>query len=138
MDFARQPLFAMISQRLGWLTERQKVLAENVANVDTPDYKPRDLKQQSFEEMVRGASSMMSMSRTTDKHLDPGSLRGAGGGGKAQRQKGIETTLSGNSVTLDVELMKISESAQEHALATNLYKKQLNLFRTVLGRGGAP
>src|SRR5689334_13545632 len=134
MDFARQPLFAMLSQRLGWLTERQKVLAENIANVDTPNFKPHDLKKLSFDEMVRGASSLMSMSRTSSKHLDSGALRGTDAAGRPVKEKPFETTLSGNSVTLDVELMKVSESAQDHALATNLYKQQINLFRTVIGR----
>jgi flagellar basal-body rod protein FlgB len=136
MDFARQPLFQMISQRLGFLTERQRVLAENVANADTPDYKARDLKTPSFEQMIRGASAMMDMSRTNSRHLDTGGVRNGGVNGQLSKEKPFETTLSGNAVTLDVELMKISETAQDHQLATSLYKKQLGLFRTVLGRSG--
>src|SRR5687768_15059837 len=87
MDFSRQPLFAMISQRLGWLTERQRVLAENVANDDTPDYKAKDLKNISFEQMVRGASPMMSMARTSGKHLDTSGMHGSASGGQAKADK---------------------------------------------------
>jgi flagellar basal-body rod protein FlgB len=136
MDFSRQPLFAMISQRLGWLTERQRVLAENVANADTPDYKAKDLKNLNFEQMVRGASPMMSMARTSGRHFDTTGTHGGSGTGQAKADKAFETTLSGNAVTLDVELMKISQTAQDHQLATSIYRKQLNLFRTVIGRGG--
>ncbi len=135
MDFASQPLFQMLSQRLNWLTERQKVLAENVANVDTPNYKPHDLKKLSFEQMVRGASATMAMARTDGKHIST-----AGGGGLGSndvvKDKPIETTLSGNSVTLDTELMKLGQTSQDHALAINLYHDQLAMFRTVLGSGG--
>jgi flagellar basal-body rod protein FlgB len=136
MDFSKQPLFAMISQRIGWLTDRQRVLAENVANADTPDYKPRDLKEPSFEKMMRNASSSLTPSRTNGRHMSLSGERGIGAGDMS-REKPLETTLSGNAVTLDVELMKISQTAHDHQLASGLYRKHLNLFRTVIGRGGA-
>ncbi len=43
------PLFAMLKSRMGYLSEQQKVIAQNVANGDTPDYQPRDLKAYSFK-----------------------------------------------------------------------------------------
>lgn len=135
MEFSKQPLFAMISQRIGWLTERQRVLAENVANADTPDYKPRDLKAMNFEKALRNASGSLSPTRTSMRHLSLNNERGLGPGDMS-RDKPHETTLSGNAVTLDVELMKISQTAHDHQLASSLYRKHLNLFRTVLGRGG--
>lgn len=137
MDFAKQPLFAMISQRLGWLTERQRVLSENVANADTPDYKSRDLKELSFQQMLRGQSHSIPVARTDGKHFSPNAQRAGVGPNDMSSEKPFETTLSGNSVTLDVELMKISQTAQDHQLASGLYRKHLNLFRTVIGRGGA-
>ena len=136
MEFSKQPLFAMISQRIGWLTERQRVLAENVANADTPDYKGRDLKELGFERMLRGSTHSLAPARTDAKHVTMNGSRGLGPG-DISREKPWETTLSGNSVTLDVELMKISQTAHDHQLASGLYRKHLNLFRTVIGRGGA-
>ncbi len=134
MDFARQPLFAMISQRLGWLNQRQRVLAENIANADTAGYMPRDVKKQTFDQLLRGSSSFQ-MAVTSPKHLGSG---GPGGGAQGQiaKDKPIETTLSGNAVTLDVELMKIAQTNQDHELATTLYHKQIAMFRNVLGGGG--
>jgi flagellar basal-body rod protein FlgB len=133
MDFTRLPLFSMLSQRLGWLNERQKVLAENIANVDTPGYKPKDIKQSSFDQMIRGASSFQ-MARTAGKHL--GTAQGGSSSTQLDRQKPFETTLSGNAVTLDTELMKISQTAGSHELATSLYHKQISMFRNVLGGNG--
>jgi flagellar basal-body rod protein FlgB len=123
----------MLSTRLGWLNERQKVLAENVANVDTPGFRPKDIKETPFGQMVRGASSFQ-MAMTSGKHL--GSPAGSSSSTRLDRQKPIETTLSGNSVTLDVELMKISQTAESHELATSLYHKQISMFRNVIGGGG--
>jgi flagellar basal-body rod protein FlgB len=137
MEFLKQPLFAMISQRLGWLTERQKVLAENVANADTPDYKARDVKEPSFQQMLRGSTNSLPAARTSSNHLTSGSGQRGFGPNDMTREKAYETTLSGNAVTLDVELMKVAQTAQDHQMATQLYRKHLNLFRTVIGRGGA-
>ena len=37
------PILSMLRTRMEWHQERQRVLAENVANADTPNYRPRDL-----------------------------------------------------------------------------------------------
>jgi flagellar basal-body rod protein FlgB len=135
MDFTHQPIFAMISNRLSWLTERQRVIAENIANVDTPAYKPRDLKTVSFEQMVKGATAEIPMARTDSKHMALGSGPDAGSGNRIIKDKPLETTLSGNAVTLDVELEKLGKTAGEHTLALNLYHDQIQMYRTVLGGG---
>ena len=135
MDLNKLPLFSMISQRMNWLGERQKVLAQNVANADTPDYAPRDLKEVDFRKMVSGTSSRLQPAATDEKHI-----AGTNAGGvKASltKPKPIETTASGNSVSLETELMKIADTGMDYQLVTNLYRKQLGLFRTVLGRGGS-
>ena len=48
MSVADLPLFSVLKSRMRWLEERQKLLAENVANADTPRYRTRDLKQLDF------------------------------------------------------------------------------------------
>lgn len=133
MDFSQLPLFSLFSQRMSWLTQRQSVLAQNVANLDTPGYKPRDLKEVSFDEMLRGVSSRPSLSRTDGRHL-PSSRDSASQVGLI-KEKPVETTLSGNSVNLETELMNIGEAADDHQLVTDLYRKQIEMFRTVLGTG---
>lgn len=135
MDFAHQPLFEMLSQRLSWLTSRQKVIAQNIANVDTPAYQAHDLKQLTFAQMVNGQSATLPMAQTSNKDISAQTSSGTGAN-DTFKPKPIETTLSGNSVTLDAELMKLQETAQDHTLALNLYHDQLSMFRTVLGAGG--
>ncbi|HTO65614.1 MAG TPA: flagellar basal body rod protein FlgB [Bradyrhizobium sp.] len=136
MDFTHQPLFAMISKRLSWLSERQRVLAQNISNVDTPAYKPRDLKAVSFEQMVKGASATMPMALTSTQHISTQNPASGIGANDIAKEKPVETTLSGNAVTLDVELMKLGQNAQDHALALNLYHDQIAMFRTVIGGQG--
>src|SRR6187549_1006408 len=80
------PLFAMLKNRMGYLSERQKLIAQNVANGDTPDYQPRDMKaysfkatldQQSAGQPYRGgpvsstASTGVQMVATSNAHMAP-------------------------------------------------------------------
>ena len=55
MDLNKLPLFAMATKRMGWLAKRQEVLSQNVANADTPNFVPHDLKAQDFRAMVKAA-----------------------------------------------------------------------------------
>jgi len=49
MDLNKIPVFAAITKRMHWLNQRQKVLADNIANSDTPGYAPKDLKEINFK-----------------------------------------------------------------------------------------
>ena len=51
------PLFAMLKSRMGYLSQRQKVIAQNVANADTPGYRPSDLKPYSFQASLMNQAS---------------------------------------------------------------------------------
>jgi flagellar basal-body rod protein FlgB len=54
------PLLSMMKLRLQWLGERQQVLAQNVANADTPGYDAKDLKELDFGALVKQQSGMLS------------------------------------------------------------------------------
>jgi flagellar basal-body rod protein FlgB len=135
MDISKLPLFSLISQRIGWLSERQKVLAENVANADTPSYKARDLKPMDFAAMASAAGARLAPAATNERHLEgrpAGSAKSA-----AVKDNKAEATLSGNTVSLESEMMKVAETAMDYQLITNLYRKQIGLIKAVIGRGQA-
>ena len=46
------PIFSMLRSRMEWHQERQRVLAENVANADTPNYRPLDLAPPNFQQAL--------------------------------------------------------------------------------------
>lgn len=133
MDITDIPLFSMLRGRLGYLSERQKVIAQNVANSDTPGYTPSDLKPYSFEAQMKAQSQSAGMMATTQPgHMLPPSQRGKsalGGGFKAQRKPDSETTLDGNSVVLEEEMMKMSDARMNFDAAVGFYQKSLNLLR---------
>src|SRR4051812_20397020 len=107
MNLAEIPLFSMLRGRMGYLTERQKVIAQNVANADTARYVAQDLKGFSFDakvDMARQAQGPSAMAATQAGHLAPkNERRGLGAQYKATKTPDSETTLNGNSVVLEEE-----------------------------------
>jgi len=60
MDLSKMTIFKMVNKRMDFLSQRQKVLSENVANADTPKYHPKDLKPIDFRAMVRTEQNNLS------------------------------------------------------------------------------
>ena len=122
-------LIGLITKRMEWLTHRQGVIAKNIANADTPNFVPQDLKQSSFtQELHKQASA--GPARTHMAHL---SANTAGSQANASDRTDIyETSPSGNSVVLEQELMKMTEVQSQHTLMVNLYKKHMQLMKLVV------
>ena len=66
MDLAKIPLFAQLKGKMAWLVQRQKILAENIANADTPGYVPKDLKQVDFSRQVAAAQRKIRVASTRE------------------------------------------------------------------------
>ncbi len=138
MDLNRIPLFSLLAQKMNWLGERQKVLAQNVANADTPGFQPRDLAPFDFGSASRaagigpgGASPRLAPAASDPRHL---AIAAGSTASTARRTKASETTLSGNGVSLDQEIMKSADTAMDYQLVASLYRKQLGMLRAVLSR----
>jgi len=135
MDINRLKLFASLGERMRWLNERQRVLAENVANANTPGYKARDVAEPDFAKLLAGTSSRLALATTAQGHL----AGGAGADGKhgsRVRERPADVTASGNTVMLEEEMMKVSQTASEYELTSGLYAKHLGMLRLAIGRGG--
>jgi flagellar basal-body rod protein FlgB len=133
MDFGQLPLFRLIARRMDFLNSRQQLLAQNIANTDTPGFVPKDLKQQTFGQLVTAGVSALDVAKTDPAHI---ALKKDGQRFEVRTVASTDGTLSGNGVELQKEMMKVAETSMEYQLASNVYKKQLNLFRLVLGRPG--
>lgn len=142
MNLAEIPLFEMLRGRLGYLSERQKVIAENVANADTAKFVPNDLKPFSFDARMEAqkmaqAGGGGAMAATQAGHLTPtNERRGLGAQYKTIRSPDSETTLNGNAVVLEDEMIKMSEARMNYDAAISFYQKSLNLLRMAARRPG--
>lgn len=132
MDVSQIPLFQMLRQRLGYLGEKQRVIAQNVANADTPGYAPRDLKAFTFSAQMQSQQGgmMMQPAQTSAGHM-PASPKRPGGVGTYRPVKGVdsETTLDGNSVVLEDQMIKMTEARMQYDAAIGFYQKSMALLR---------
>jgi flagellar basal-body rod protein FlgB len=130
MTISNIPLFSMLRTRMQWHQERQRVLAENVSNADTPRFQPRDLVAPNFDPR-RPAASNLELARTSTSHL-----AGSGGASRFQldRNGSFESRPSGNAVSLEDEMLKVANNQMDFQAATSLYTRGLGMLKTAIGR----
>ena len=123
---------SVLSQAMNLRTQRHQVLASNIANADTPNYKARDF---SFEGAMRNAmagnsaAGGVSLARTSNGHLD-----GANSGGPAalMYRGAVQSAVDGNTVDMDVERSNITENALQYQILTQLIGDQFKGMRSAL------
>ena len=125
-DLATIPLFALADRKLAWIDTRQQVLAQNVANADTPGWRAQDVKP--FGALL--AKPPITLAAADGMSL-AGSEGGAAPGAVAQR---TELAPDGNGVMLDRELTKIADTDTAHRLTVQLLTSYVGMFRTAIGR----
>lgn len=106
-------LLSTLKERMAWLGARQTVLARNVANANTPGFKPEDVA--AFD----------------PKGLKPMAVSSKGDGDPSHR---FETKPTGQIVSLEDEMAKLAEVQLDYQLATTLYGKSLGLIKIAIGR----
>lgn len=130
MSFAEPTLIQQLNSRMSYLSERQAVLAKNIANIDTPGYRAQDLVKQDFSEMVKETGVKLWMKTTSDKHIDvnsKGTHYAVNTNYKAVSQK-----PGGNNVILEEQMGNISDTGAQHQMASTLLRKYHQLYRMAL------
>lgn len=127
------PLFSMLRTRMRWHQDRQKVLAENVSNADTPRYRARDIRAPDFDQMTRSAGAS-SPTRTDARHI--GIPAGSSGSAtfRAHQTRGTVSTPDGNRVNLEDEMLKVAQNQMDYQAVVGLYQRSLGLIRTAIGK----
>jgi len=129
------PLFSMLKGRLSYLNQRQQVIAQNVANSDTPGYTPNDLKPFTIEETPSSNLGLaMSPMRTSAMHLHGAHQQTTVWGPQASPDS--ETRLDGNRVVLEDEMMKMQDARLNYTTALGLYQKSLSLIQMAIKAPG--
>lgn len=138
MSNSQGSLISGLGQAMRQLYRQQQVISQNVANADTPGYKAREMAAPSFAGMVQSGGGKVG--RPTVE-LSEGMARL---GAKAPRSGAIvldhdvtETKPDGNNVTLEEQLLKLGNVQADFAAMSSLYRKQMDLLKTALGRNGS-
>ena len=118
-------LLAQLAGRMQFLAARTSVIANNIANSDTPDFTPTDLVAPKMH-----ASMAMKTSRA-------GHISNAATASEAQQKSAPDTraSINGNSVSLESQMMKLSQTRMDYQLASTTYRKGVEMLRMAI-RGG--
>ena len=131
MNLPDVPLLSMLRERMNWLHQRQDVLSQNVANADTPGYVAHDLKPLDFEEALGSAGSSAALMTTNTRHIALTPSHAA----KFEDREAPDqqSTPNGNSVALESEMVKVSDTQAEFQAAANLYSKAMMMMKEAIG-----
>lgn len=141
MELTDLPMFGLVKRRLGWLNQRQEVVAQNVANADTPKYASRDIKPFDFQAELRrekkpAAQTGVNMAVTDPKHIHKASAGANRDFKVAEDRRPYESAPDGNQVVLEEQMLRMNETQASHSAMTQLYKKHVGMFKSVIRSPG--
>jgi flagellar basal-body rod protein FlgB len=128
MSPSQPDIFTVAEKRLAWASERQAVLARNIANLSTPGFQAMD--SPAFQQVMAGTLGVQPV-RTAPNHLagtiDPGMTT-------RPVRVAAANTLDRNGVRLEDQLMKVADTETLHATVTAIFKKYASMFNIALGK----
>lgn len=129
-------LLNALGAKIKYLAKAQEIVAQNVANADTPGYKPQALTEIDFGAIIGrlGAGETVRLKMTNPDHVTPQGTK-AGDAREMQQKMTYEVAPAGNAVILEEQLVNANKVRMDYDLAINLYTKNINMLRTALGTG---
>ncbi len=127
----------LISAKMKWHQTRQSVIAENVANAETPGYQAKDITLPNFKKMLAASqqsANAFNLATTDHKHISPHASYQQTTAFKERLVEPWEVTHSKNAVVLEQEMMRLSENQLGFEMASNIYKRSVKLFKSALGK----
>lgn len=124
-------ILQLMSRKMSYLGKREAVLAQNVANANTPGYKAKEtVSFETFAQALQEASGTMKV--TQPGHIVPASMAGVNAATKKTRS--FETVPSGNSVDLEQQMMEVSKTTMDYQASASIFQKFMAMMRLAIGR----
>ncbi|PKR87052.1 flagellar basal body rod protein FlgB [Heyndrickxia camelliae] len=122
--------FSTVENALNYSSLRQKVIADNIANVDTPNYKAKDV---SFGAMLNNSINESFAAKMTDQRHIP--FRAVSGNSAIITQQNVEYNDNGNSVDIDKEMSNLATNQIYYSALTDRINGMFSTLQTVI-KGG--
>jgi flagellar basal-body rod protein FlgB len=116
-------------EQLNYRGEKQKVISSNIANINTPNYKTKDL---IFEDELNSATNSLKLKQTNVRHISSISSISSNGNPRLVEVKGLEEQNDGNNVNLDTQMGEMSKNKVLFDAIQSSIKKDSRLFRSVV------
>lgn len=128
-------LFKAMGAKMNYLNERQTLLSENIANADTPDFRPRDLTPVDFRAFLKKTAGVNVVTPDTTNPMHMGGVNDIADPKEKNQKYTYEVAPAGNAVILEEQMINAAKTTTDYNLMTTLYQKNLNMLRTAIGRG---
>ncbi len=131
MDLKNLSVFNMAQQNMQYLSARQQIIAENIANASTPGYLARDIQKPTFaDEISSAASAGLKLATTNSKHLQgfPSSQNNSSYQVYTP-QPSEALTIDGNGVILEQQMNEASKVSSEYKRMITIFNKYKNLMK---------
>jgi len=136
MDLASLKLFKMAMTRMDWASQRQKLLAQNISNADSPHYRPKDVKEVNFKQILKGELvARVPVSRTDANHLK-GTIPEQDHFRSAGERKTFEESPDGNQVVIEEQMQKVGDTRSAYDTAVTIMQANLKMLSMVVKGGG--
>jgi flagellar basal-body rod protein FlgB len=138
MNLTSVPLLDVLQKRMSWLSARQSVLSQNVANADSPGYSAVDLKPVDFEKVLQQSTQPAAFQGglvVTDPHHIAVAPDGTAAGFQTESGGDGDVDQTGNSVSAEEEMMKVADTQAQYQAATDIYAKSISMMRTAIDKG---
>lgn len=133
MGIMQISVFDLLSDKMRWHQTRQGILAENVANAETPGFQAHELKAFDVNEQLSKANvTPVATVATQPGHFSVFSASSTGYAAAAD--SGYEITPEGNGVTLEEQMTKVAENHMDYQAVTALYTRSVSILKTALGK----
>jgi flagellar basal-body rod protein FlgB len=127
------PILSMLRTRMQYQQVRQEVLAENIANADTPNYQAHDVVAPDFSRQLAAVSSV-GLARTDPNHIAAQGSAGTESSFASDGNTHYEIRPRGNAVSHEDEMLKLGNNQMEYEAVTSMYTHSLGLIKIALDR----
>ena len=131
MNFTDLPLLDTMRTRMSFLSARQTVLSQNVANADTPNYKAKDVDfRAALQGALKASTSAVALATTQPGHIQGGgapTLEGLTG-----YRRELQSAVDGNTVNMDVERAAFAENALHYEASVTFINGMLRSMNTAI------
>lgn len=128
-------LFQALNAKMGYLDQRHHVLAQNIANADTPGYKPKDLTKVDFGTVLKGVVNSRDLRPETTNPMHMPSASDIASPDQRKMRKTYDVAPVGNAVVLEEQMVNSAQTVLDYNLMTSIYQKNVGMIRTALGAG---
>lgn len=121
----------LLFNQLSFRSDRQKIISSNIANINTPNYKTKDLVFESELKKVQDQNDLK-LSVTNSKHMASFETSKSSTEPRLVTLKGLEEQNDGNNVNLDTQMSEMSKNKMIFDALQSSIKKDSRLFRSVI------